>query len=274
MADPDGNHIKALLLRFFILYLPKLIEAGKVYATMPPLYGIKNKTGYTYLRDRMEYVQYIQKIFSKNNTVSSLTSKTQLTPKELSKILYTNIDYIYELKKVSVTYAIEPLLLETILTLTLNNTPKAKFTSSIKKQFRFIDTVEFKRDVTIIEGLVNSKVNTVFLNDSLLEDCKDIIAILKQNDSFAYKLNGNIVSLYELMSVFENSAPPRIQRYKGLGEMDGKRLFDSTLDPTKRSLIQYTIEDIQEEIEAIKFYENNMKALIEDVKITRFDVME
>ena len=56
--------------------------------------------------------------------------------------------------------------------------------------------------------------------------------------------------------------------------MDGKRLFDSTLDPSKRSLIQYTIDDIQEEIEAIRFYENNMKALIEDVKITRFDGME
>ena len=56
--------------------------------------------------------------------------------------------------------------------------------------------------------------------------------------------------------------------------MDGKRLFDSTLDPAKRSLIQYTIDDVQEEIEAIRFYEDNMRALIEDTKITRFDVME
>lgn len=59
-----------------------------------------------------------------------------------------------------------------------------------------------------------------------------------------------------------------------VGEMDGKRLFDSTLDPAKRSLIQYTIDDVQEEIEAIRFYEDNMRALIEDTKITRFDVME
>ena len=75
-ADPDGNHIKALLLRFFILYMPQLIEAGKVYAALPPLYGIKlGKDKYIYLRDRMEYVKYIQKEFSKNHKVSKADNK-------------------------------------------------------------------------------------------------------------------------------------------------------------------------------------------------------
>lgn len=216
-ADPDGNHIKALLLRFFILYMPKLIEAGKVYATMPPLYGVKTgKNTYSYLRDRMEYVQYIQRNFSKNNTVSLVTAKNPLSPKELSKVLYKNIDYTYELKRVADNYAIEPILLESILILLENKTPKAKFISSIKKQFRFIDTIDFRKDVIIVEGLVNSKINTVFVNDALLNDCKAVLEILKSNEQFAYKINGNVVSIYELMTLFDKSAPSRIQRYKGL----------------------------------------------------------
>ena len=40
-ADPDGNHISALLLRLFIMYFPQMIKAGMVYKAIPPLYSIK-----------------------------------------------------------------------------------------------------------------------------------------------------------------------------------------------------------------------------------------
>ena len=76
------------------------------------------------------------------------------------------------------------------------------------------------------------------------------------------------------MDLFDKSKPNSIQRFKGLGEMGGSKLFDSTLDPTKRTLIQYTIEDVKEEVETIKYYENDLSRLIQDVKVSRFDVME
>ena len=274
-ADPDGNHIKALLLRFFILYMPQLIEAGKVYATMPPLYGIKlGKDKYVYLRDRMEYIRYIQKDFSKNNIVCDAKTKKNISTKELNKILYKNLDYDRELLRVATNHAIDPVLLESILILLYNKVTPTKFKSSIKKQFRFIDKIEKKHDTTVIEGLVNSKYQTVFINDMLIEESKCVMDYIAQNDSMVYLLNNKPVSLYELMVEFNKSAPKSIQRYKGLGEMDGRRLFDSTLDPSKRTLIQYTMENVKEEIDTIREYENDMSRLLTDTKLSRFDVME
>ena len=89
-----------------------------------------------------------------------------------------------------------------------------------------------------------------------------------------YKINDKIVSLYELMHIFNKSAPKSIQRYKGLGEMDGKRLFDSTLDPEKRTLIRYTMDDVKTEIDTIRYYEDDMSRLLTDAKLSKFDVME
>lgn len=274
-ADPDGNHIKALLLRFFIVYLPQLIEAGRVYATMPPLYGLKvGKGKYIYLKDRMEYVKFIQKNFTKNNAVYDIKSKKAISPKELTRILFTNIDYVYDMERIANRYAIDPLLFETVMTLIYNKVSFTKMANAIKKQFRFIDTIEKKCDTIIITGLVGSKYQTMFVNDSLMYDAKVVLDNIAKNDIMAYKINNSVMSIYEMMKLFDKSAPSSIQRYKGLGEMDGKRLFDSTLDPSKRTLIQYTIESVKEEIETIRHYESNKNLLLTDTKLSRFDVME
>lgn len=275
-ADPDGAHIRSLLLSFFILYMPELIEAGRVYAALPPLYGIKlGKNKYVYLRDRMEYVKYIQKDFSKSNTVKELGSSKPMSAKDLSKLLYTNMYYIRTLTKIASRYAINPLLLESILTLYYNGVSMRSFSSKLKKQFKFIDTIDnSNKGVTVITGLVDELYQTVFLNDTLIADCKDIFNLFSANECMAYEVNGKVMSIYELMTLFDKSAPSHIQRYKGLGEMDGKRLFDSTLDPGSRTLIQYTMDDVKQEIETIRYYESNKRALLDDVKVSRFDVIE
>ena len=272
-ADPDGNHIKALLLRFFILYMPQMIEAGKVYAALPPLYGIKVGKKYVYLRDRMDYIKYIQKDFSKNNKVSTLDGKV-LSPRELSKILYVNLDYDVTVKRIADNHAIDPVLLESILILTYNKVSFTKLSSSIKKQFKFIESISKKNNTIVIEGLVNSKYQTVFVNDTLIQESKEILDYIEKNESLAYRVNGEVRSIYELMVLFNKSAPTSIQRYKGLGEMDGKRLFDSTLDPQNRTLIQYTIDSVKEEIDTIRYYENDMSRLLQTTKLSRFEVME
>lgn len=272
-ADPDGNHIRALLLRFFVMYLPQLIEDGRVYAVLPPLYGIKvGKDKYVYLKDKVEYVQYIQKEFSRNNKVYRVGSKTPISARELTKVLLLNIDYIEQFKKVSY-YAIDPILLESILILKTTNTPYNKFCQLLKKQFRFLDPITKKGDTIIITGIVNGKSQTVFLNDKLINDCQGIIDIIKQNSDLAYVINGQPASLYELMNLFQESEPPQIQRYKGLGEMDGKRLFDSTLNPENRTLIRYTMESAKQEFDTIQYYEDNKKLLLTDTKVTRFDIL-
>lgn len=65
-ADPDGKHINSLLLRFFLLYLRPLIEDGRVYKAVPPLYSIPlGKNKFQYFTDKLDYINYILKQFSK-----------------------------------------------------------------------------------------------------------------------------------------------------------------------------------------------------------------
>ena len=143
----------------------------------------------------------------------------------------------------------------------------------LKKQFKYIFSVNKKKDTIVIEALVNDY-QTAFINDTLISESKEILNMMKQNDALVYNVNGVMMSIYELMSLFEKSAPTTIQRYKGLGEMDGRRLFDSTLNPDDRCLIQYTVDDIKDELEKMRYFESNKAAVLEDVRISRFDIMD
>ena len=216
-ADADGSHICALLLRFFILYMPQLITEGRVFKAVPPLYGLPVKNGNTiYFTERIDYIKYVQKLFAKNNEVCYTDGKT-ITPTDLTKILYINADYTYELLRISNRYAVDPELLESILLLHLAGADYKKLKSSLEKKYRFIK-VEKINGVINIQGSLNSKIQTIFFNQRVLDDCDKIINILNKNKNVAFKINGNTVNLYELMAKFDESSPKNIRRFKGLGE--------------------------------------------------------
>ncbi len=271
-ADADGDHISSLFIRFFIMYMPGLIESGYVYKAVPPLYGLQvGKDKYKYFKYKIDYIKYVQGIFSKKNRVDYIDGKP-IPKEELSHILYDNMDYIYEVNRVAKTFAVDPLILESVLTLKdLANKPK-ELEKQLKKLFRFT-TVKVINGVAVIKISYNDKRHTIFLDDRLIMSCKEILRIMDKNKDLVYKLNGNIVSLYGLMNEFDSKAPKNIERYKGLGEMDGPRFFESTIDPNNRTLIQYTIEDWKKEYEQIKYYESNKYELISGAKLTRFDII-
>ena len=62
-----GDHIASLLLRMFLMYLPKVIEAGKVYEAVPPLFGIKQGKGMKYFTTNADLAQYGQSLFVKKS---------------------------------------------------------------------------------------------------------------------------------------------------------------------------------------------------------------
>src|SRR5699024_5525624 len=115
-------------------------------------------------------------------------------------------------------------------------------------------------NVITIQGLVESEVETLFLNDALVNESKYILDLIHNTNGsiIYYNVNGVIMSLYEIMKLFEDSAPKEITNYKGLGEMNGDQLAQSTLHPDMdRMLIQYTMHDAKTEIEAIRSIYND-----------------
>ena len=270
-ADSAGKHINALLLRLFIRFFPELIAEGRVYKVVPPLYMTKIGKNIHYFSNRIEFVKYVQKEFSKKNEIFTLKGK-KLSTAEVTDLLYRNIDYIYELRKISDRYHVEEKLLE--LYLYCRNMKREQFIKEVKKHYRFVD-IKTIHGMTAIEGIINLKNNALFLTPRLEEECKTIIDILESNPCWEFKMNGEIVTLYDIMHAYENSQPSGVTRLKGLGEQSGDELKDSVIKPDSRTLIRYTLEDAKREIEEIRAYDTNKSKLLTHIgNINRFDLME
>ena len=271
-ADADGAHICSLLLRFFILYMPQMITEGRVYKAVPPLYGLEtSKNNTIYFTERIDYIKYVQKLFAKNNEICYADGKA-MSNNDLTKLLYINADYTYELSRIANRYAVDPELLESLLLLHLAKADFKKLKTAIEKKYRFIKVTKVN-GVTHIQGSLNSKIQTLFYNDRVIDDCEKIIQILNKNKSLSFKINGVTANLYELMYKFDKSSPKNIRRFKGLGEMDGESLNESTLSKDNRVLIQYTLEDINFAVNEIRYYEDNKEKLLEGIEVSRFDVI-
>lgn len=270
-ADPDGKHIKKLLLSFFLLYLRPLIEDGRVYAAVPPLYGIPvGKGKYQYFTDKIDYINYVLKQFNKTYSVSDVAGR-KMSADKVTEIIFRNMDYVYELESLASNHALNPYLLEKSL---MEYKDKNMF-NHLKKEYRFLNKTTIN-GVDVIQGLVENKINTVFMNDKLLTESKNVLRYIEviNLDHQYVQLNGQLVTIYTLMKEFNKFEPPSINRYKGLGEMDGKQLFDSTVDPEKRTLIRYTINDAVKELEQIKHFENNKNELLVGLdNLSRMDVI-
>lgn len=272
-ADPDGAHIRSLCLAFFAVYCRPLLEAGRVYAALPPLYGIPERNGnFKFFTNEIEFLKFVQIQFTKKYIVSDEQNK-KLTSQEILKILYSNENYVNEINRVAVTYAIDPLLLEYIF-IALNNLSNNvydilsgkkinSFKNIINMKYRFMN-VEYDKihKSVVLHGLANDKMHEVFLNEFLLQQCEYIIPYI-QNKINYYKLNGNIVTLYEFMIEFNKFVPNKLERFKGLGEMTDKMLGISTLRPDcDRLLIQYTAKDVEAEIEQLRDLNSHMEDLL------------
>ena len=270
-ADADGSHICALLLRFFILYMPQLITEGRVFKAVPPLYGLETGKKTIYFTERIDYIKYVQKLFSKNNDIRYTNGKS-ITTSELTKILYINADYTYELERIANRYAVDPGLLESILLLHLAKADYKKIKSALEKKYRFIKVSKIN-GVINIQGSLNGKIQTIFYNQRVIDDCSKIINILVKNKELSFMVNNQSSNLYELMAKFDASSPKNIRRFKGLGEMDGESLNESTLDKNNRILVQYTLEDVKFAVNEIRYYESNKDKLLEGIEVSRFDVI-
>ena len=273
-GDVDGAHISSLLLRFFILYMPQLIEAGKVYKALPPLYGMKNGKKTLYFTDQLDFVRYVQKSFIQNNQIVDIDTKNKLTGKELTLLFMVNEDYVFELERLSMTYAVDPRLMEMALFNYYNKRAIGPLKKDLKKVFRFMDVSE-KNGIMTYDGTIRES-NFLFMNERLINDCQRLMNIIKKNNKLYYKLNGNVSSIYDIMKVFEKNTPSGIQRYKGLGEMDADQIAVSTLRPdSDRTLIRYTLEDAKEELAIIREFESDRSKLLDFVgTVKRSDLLE
>ena len=270
-ADPDGKHIECLLFGMFLRYLPFVIEQGKLYTANPPLYGMpigKNKM--KFFADDLEYIEYIQNLFCKENDIQAYNNNVSYSKKDITKIIYRNQEYLKLMNHICNLYAFDPYFLEFVL---YNiNLPYNKFKKTIQSNYQYI-TVSQENGIILLRGLVGSAYQTMFVNDRLIIDCSELLNIINKSDRY-YTVNGNITTLYGLMSLFNKFEPKNLTRYKGLGEMPPKLLGSSTVIPGQgRVLKQYTIEDAKKELELITEMQSDKSVFLNNIKVKKEDIV-
>ena len=155
----------------------------------------------------------------------------------------------------------------------LHGDKPSQIKKTLTKKYKYLNVRE-ENHILVVDGLANEKVQTAVFNQNMMSDCSERIARFIQNsDPMGYILNGQVVSLYKLMEEFNKYTPAKLQRYKGLGEMDPPELGISALHPEfNRTLIRYTTNDIIKEIEEIRRIDSDKSELLKDTDIAGFDL--
>ena len=272
-ADVDGAHIRTLLLTFFYRQVPELIERGYIYIAQPPLYKVKKGKQEQYLKDESGLEKYLtaialdgaQLIPGEGQPAISGTALEALAAEY--KIVENDIATLSQRYPTSMLKSLieQPQLTAEDLTdqkkvaawcESLNTRFEEnlgekghKFEASIRKdEERSLYLVEV---VALRHGVNSSSVlGRDFFNSN---QYKNMVALGEKLTGFILpgaeirrgdKVEG-IESFEEALEILMVQARKgqSIQRYKGLGEMNPDQLWDTTMDPNFRRMLQVTVED-------------------------------
>ena len=268
-ADVDGAHIRTLLLTFFYRRMQDLLKAGFLYIAQPPLYKVNKGKSEVYLKDDLALQNYLidmgiedSSLNINNGTIvagSDLQRVVNLT-KKIKKILESfpsNIpSFIFE--QVAMAGALSKNFLEDDTIKVENNISKrlddisseyekgwiCKYTK--EKDLEIYRTLRGVKNIYLIENDLLQKKEASLL-DSLSNDMLEIfdkeVVFTKKDKTF--KLHSPSEFLNLILKQGEKGLS--LQRYKGLGEMNADQLWETTLDPDSRTLLQVKIEQSAEE---------------------------
>jgi len=272
-ADVDGSHIRTLLLTFFFRQMPEIIERGHLYIAQPPLFRVKRGKQIKYIENDESLENYLLecgiegvRVYSKSSgtTVSSqrllqLTKKAIHFEKTLSKLERRNLD-----KNILSALALEGTYTKSTLK---NKNDIEKLLLSLQEHKSFFYDYITPADYEIFEDdehncfgvktLVksNGKEKEMIIDFELLispdmEELRKIATNLKTigEPPFVIDENGKEKEVKALSELFKfilerGRKSQEIQRYKGLGEMNPEQLWETTMDPQQRCMLQVRVED-------------------------------
>jgi len=280
-ADVDGSHIRTLLLTFFYRQLPEIVQNGYIYIAQPPLYKVKKGKQETYIKDEEALSKYLGHIGLVDAALIPSEGVPPITGVFLEKLYNLHQDtervisrngrrypeaFLRGLIKYSafdVEHEDDKVLIQTWwlgLEEVLNKSIKSfeKFKCSVVER---IVTDDESGEATIFQDLTLSRttysVETLFVvtvNFLESKDYKLLVAFGKEIDG----LIGEGATIHrggkqERIDTFDQAVDwllkeakrgQYMQRYKGLGEMNPGQLWETTMDPLERRMLQVKVSDV------------------------------
>jgi DNA gyrase subunit B len=280
-ADVDGSHIRTLLLTFFYRQLPKVIESGYVYIAQPPLFRVKRGKSETYIKDERDLELYLIRRAAEARVVKVPSSHIEISGADLEKLLQRLIAY-QKLVQVLERRGYPREIVEALLAAgadreyfaqkeTLERLSQALTTPSRKvsvqpdeEHNRFLLNVDDRSNgyprhhrvgVDFVSGaeyraLAAARRDMPALTGPIVVSGADVAddageADGEQKPARAKPADVTLQSLDDLVDYFLSTGKKgvAINRYKGLGEMNPEQLWETTMDPAVRTLLQVRAED-------------------------------
>ena len=284
-ADVDGSHIRTLLLTFFFRQMRGLIENGYVYIAQPPLYRIKRKKREQYVMNDAEMNKILLTLGSEDVTLTRVRDNFEFPPQKVDKLVEM-LSRLETLGHGITRYACslstyldtnrDGKLPKYIARVRTGNKEEFKYIFDEDERSKFF--VEYGNSEDIFEGntirevvdelgnKVQQRINVYEIYEAhqiekiLAEFAKVglVVQSFTPTEEPRYILTENLgadkKNEYKLYSILELVSKIRelgrrglsIQRYKGRGEMNAKQLYETTMDPNKRSFLKVSIDDAAE----------------------------
>ena len=275
-ADVDGSHIRTLLLTFFYRQMAELVEGGYVYIAQPPLFKVKRGKKEEYIKDESLMIRYLMRMATADMTVKSVGANHDIEGKQLAQSLENLVDLKNYRERAARRLGGDAHLLDTLLeAFGGKKGVLRKPGTSLRSVFQSSDLMSkvrttvakagFETELTSDEehGLweiettttsgLNIRIDWNFA--SFVEFQRAVELYTELEDTLAAPFitgtNGSseeIATREELLEKVLAAAKKdlSIQRYKGLGEMNPEQLWETTMNPEKRTLLQVRIDDAVE----------------------------
>ena len=245
-ADVDGSHIQTLLLTFFFRHFRDVVEKGYLYLAQPPLYRYKKGKKEIYFKDDSQMNEFLI-----DNGIESLEGQT-VGHNDLVAFFKMVDHYAGSLEALDRRYALVDLIRHFIENPDL---------ISLGANELFVKVEEFLNSIenNILTKTINTETNEIHIfvqtqggMEELLINDDLFTAPHFTEANYVYKkiqewdLNFENDVIQELESIKEYAKKGAyIQRYKGLGEMNPDQLWETTMTPENRVLLQVTIDDAE-----------------------------
>ena len=262
-ADDDGSHIRTLLLTFFYRKMKELIDKGYLYIAQPPLYKAKQGSSEVYLKDDEALEDYLIAAGIKD-CILTLGDGEQIGGIDLASLVDSARQISLQLKGLTTRVpldiveqaAIARALDKDILAKQDQADQAAKY---IAKRLDALETpadrgwkgeaspdggLSFVRNIRgvpdgphIIDGSVirSTEAHAISKKADALQESYTRHAVLKQKE-VEFSITGPVSLVDAIMELGRKGVS--MQRYKGLGEMNPDQLWETTLDPNARTLLQ------------------------------------
>ncbi|MDH3200366.1 MAG: DNA topoisomerase (ATP-hydrolyzing) subunit B [Myxococcales bacterium] len=279
-ADVDGSHIRTLLLTFFYRQMPQLIEKGYLYIAQPPLYKVRKGKKVRYLQDDQAMSRHLIELGTDNVRLGMKEGSTQLTGEPLQRLLEDVARFQRLLENIG--HRVDPLVVEGLITSTDLEVEDLADRTKVEAAIEALKTyIQAKRSGELAAVIESDEEHDRY---RVLIETQDGVSRRATTIDFDLLSAGNIAELRQihqgiralgqppfLLTVLDQAGKPAgepsevpdvdalwanidararkslgIQRYKGLGEMNPDELWETTMDPETRTLLQVRVEDAVE----------------------------